>query len=192
MRKSDSLDFHEVSVWGLEAALNAAFEAGQALEQERVAENSVPRQEKNISFRDSKNTLREKLDQNLLAHFDALKQQEQISIGDLYQLQALCETNFYMVVEHEYTPADVEALLQFKDPLAAAMAAKDENTRDYTFPVADILKEMEAYERFPLAEKPEKAGPKRSASVRARLQDAMKELKEKPAPEAKSRDDGAR
>ena len=26
---SDSLDFHDVSVWGIEAALRAAFEAGQ-------------------------------------------------------------------------------------------------------------------------------------------------------------------
>ena len=28
-RKSDSLDFHEVSVWGLKRALEQAFEAGQ-------------------------------------------------------------------------------------------------------------------------------------------------------------------
>jgi hypothetical protein len=28
-RKSDSLDFHTVSVWGVEAALNAAFTAGE-------------------------------------------------------------------------------------------------------------------------------------------------------------------
>lgn len=29
-RNSDSLDFHDVSVWGVKAALLAAFEAGQA------------------------------------------------------------------------------------------------------------------------------------------------------------------
>lgn len=29
-RHSDRLDFHEVSVWGVKAALLAAFEAGQA------------------------------------------------------------------------------------------------------------------------------------------------------------------
>ena len=29
-RKSDSLDFHEVSVWSVEAALRAAFAAGAA------------------------------------------------------------------------------------------------------------------------------------------------------------------
>lgn len=28
-RKSDSLDFHDVSVWGVEQALLAAFEAGK-------------------------------------------------------------------------------------------------------------------------------------------------------------------
>jgi RNase adaptor protein for sRNA GlmZ degradation len=28
-RKSDALDFHEISVWNLKKALQAAFEAGQ-------------------------------------------------------------------------------------------------------------------------------------------------------------------
>ena len=31
-RKSDSLDFHEVSVWGVKSALMAAYEAGQQAE----------------------------------------------------------------------------------------------------------------------------------------------------------------
>ncbi len=34
-RKSDSLDFHEVSVWGLKAALAAAYEAGRDAERRR-------------------------------------------------------------------------------------------------------------------------------------------------------------
>lgn len=29
-RKSDRLDFHDVAVWSIEAALKAAFEAGKA------------------------------------------------------------------------------------------------------------------------------------------------------------------
>jgi len=33
-RKSDSLDFHEVSVWGVKAALEAAYAAGQAAARE--------------------------------------------------------------------------------------------------------------------------------------------------------------
>tara|TARA_B100000609_G_scaffold192043_1_gene181521 strand:+ start:623 stop:817 length:195 start_codon:yes stop_codon:yes gene_type:complete len=32
-RKSDSLDFHEVSVWTLKEALEAAFEAGRKADQ---------------------------------------------------------------------------------------------------------------------------------------------------------------
>jgi len=141
---------------------------------------------------DSKNILRDKLDESLFSHFDTLKQQENVSVGDLYNLQFLCDTHYYMKVEHEYTPADVEALLQFKDPLAVAMAAREENDRDYTFPVADVLNEMGARDIYPLAEKPEKTEQKHSASVRDRLQAAVKELREKPAPEVKPRDDGAR
>jgi hypothetical protein len=33
-RRSDSLDFHEVSVWSVRDALQAAFEAGQAAARE--------------------------------------------------------------------------------------------------------------------------------------------------------------
>ena len=33
-RSSDSLDFHDVSVWGVKAALQAAFEAGQKAAEE--------------------------------------------------------------------------------------------------------------------------------------------------------------
>ena len=141
---------------------------------------------------DPKTILRNKLDENLFAHFDTLKQQDNVSVGDLYTLQFLCDTHYYMKVEHEYIPADIEALLQFKDPLVVAMAAREENNRDYTFPVAEVLKEMGARDVYPLAEKPEKTEQKLSASVRDRLQAAVKELKEKPAPEAKPRDDGAR
>ncbi|MFO0873151.1 MAG: hypothetical protein U0575_04160 [Phycisphaerales bacterium] len=34
-RMRDALDFHEVSVWGVEAALIAAYEAGRAAERRR-------------------------------------------------------------------------------------------------------------------------------------------------------------
>jgi len=39
-RHSDGLDFHEVSVWGVRAALQAAFEAGQRAAQ---SAKSTPR-----------------------------------------------------------------------------------------------------------------------------------------------------
>ncbi len=38
-RQSDRLDFHDVSVWGIKSALEAAFEAG------RKAATSVPQQD---------------------------------------------------------------------------------------------------------------------------------------------------
>jgi hypothetical protein len=38
-RQSDRLDFHDVSIWGIKSALEAAFEAG------RKAATSVPQQD---------------------------------------------------------------------------------------------------------------------------------------------------
>ena len=35
-RKSDSLDFHDVSAWGVREALNAAYQAGMAAAQKTV------------------------------------------------------------------------------------------------------------------------------------------------------------
>lgn len=40
-RRSDSLDFHEVSVWGLKAALQAAFDAGKEEESTANAEKEA-------------------------------------------------------------------------------------------------------------------------------------------------------
>ena len=34
-RKSDALDFYDIGVWGLKAALEAAYEAGRAAERKR-------------------------------------------------------------------------------------------------------------------------------------------------------------
>ena len=36
-QRSDALDFHEVSVWGVKAALQAAFEAGKAAAEQENA-----------------------------------------------------------------------------------------------------------------------------------------------------------
>lgn len=40
-RNMDNLDFHEVSVWSLEKALKAAFEAGQAQAAQRLSKVTV-------------------------------------------------------------------------------------------------------------------------------------------------------
>ncbi len=39
-RKSDSLDFHDVSVWGVKSALEAAYRAGFEAAQKQAAERA--------------------------------------------------------------------------------------------------------------------------------------------------------
>jgi|GEM_PF-2018371 len=41
-RKSDSLDFHDVSVWGVRSALKAAFDVGNNAEPERAQQAAAP------------------------------------------------------------------------------------------------------------------------------------------------------
>lgn len=54
-----------------------------------------------------------------------------------------------MKAVHDYTSAEIEALLSFVDPLEVAFWCREENTYDVGLPICDILKEIHADERFP-------------------------------------------
>ena len=72
---------------------------------------------------DARRQLIEELDRSLLDHTAALGQKEGgPTIGDAYELQGMAERHYYLKVEHEFTAAEVEALLAFADPLAVAAA----------------------------------------------------------------------
>ena len=66
---------------------------------------------------DAKRLLLERLDDCLKVHADMLDAE---NIGAIYELQDLAELHYYLKVEHEFTPAEVEALLEFQDPLDVA------------------------------------------------------------------------
>lgn len=66
---------------------------------------------------DAKRLLMERLDECLKVHADMLDAQ---NIGSIYELQGLSELHYYLKVEHVFTPAEVEALLSFQDPLDVA------------------------------------------------------------------------
>ena len=66
---------------------------------------------------DAKPLLMERLDECLKVHADMLDAQ---NIGSIYELQGLSELHYYLKVEHVFTPAEVEALLSFQDPLDVA------------------------------------------------------------------------
>lgn len=61
--------------------------------------------------------LMERLDDCLKVHADLLDSQD---IGSIYELQDLAQLHYYLKVEHPFTPAEVEALLSFQDPLEVA------------------------------------------------------------------------
>lgn len=76
---------------------------------------------------DAKRLLMERLDECLKVHADMLDAQ---NIGSIYELQGFSELHYYLKVEHVFTPAEVEALLSFQDPLDVARWCWEENNHE--------------------------------------------------------------
>lgn len=98
-----------------------------------------------MEFKEALHQLRERLDDSLIHH---AKMTQRDNIGELYKLQAYSETHYYMKAVHDYTASEVEALLQFVDPLEVAYWCREENTHQVGLPIFDLLKEIHADERF--------------------------------------------
>ena len=127
----------------------------------------------------AKERLMNKLDQSLLNHAKALSSEDGPQIVEVYGLQSLAELHCYLKTVHPFDSAEVEALLQFDDPLRAASVCWEENSHEYSFPICDLLRETNAKERLPLAE-PE---PPKKLSIREQLRSAIKEARQKPSEE---------
>jgi hypothetical protein len=98
-----------------------------------------------MTEREAKALLMERLDDCLSVHADLVDPQ---NIGSIYDLQELSELHYYLKVEHEFTAAEVEALLSFQDPLDVARWCKEDNTHEHSFPICELLKEIDADKRF--------------------------------------------
>lgn len=101
-----------------------------------------------MTEREAKTLLIKRLDECLLAHAEAITAGGQPAIGDVYELQDLSAMHYYLKVEHTFTPAEVEALLHFKDPLNVARWCREENTHEHSFPICELIDRINAYERF--------------------------------------------
>ena len=112
---------------------------------------------------EGKQKLLAKLDESLLAHAIALSSTDNPQIVEVYGLQALAELHCYLKTVHQFDSAEVEALLQFDDPLWAASVCWEENSHEYSFPICDLLLETKAKECLPLAET---EPPKKPSSLR--------------------------
>ena len=129
-----------------------------------------------------------KLDESLLEHAKSLTAGGSPRIVDVYGLQELAELHCYLKTAHQFDPAEVDALLQFADPLAAADLCWQENPHEYSFPICDLLRETKAWDRLPHAE-PE---PPRKLSVREQLHAAMREARQHTPRENQTHDGGIR
>lgn len=136
----------------------------------------------------AKQQLMEKLDKNLLDHTKDLFAGKNPQIVDVYQLQELAEVHCYLKTAHQFDPAEVDALLQFADPLEVACYCWEMNSHEYSFPICDLLRETKAQERFELA-KPETPT---KLSVREQLRAAVKEARQHPAQEERAKGGEAR
>ena len=132
--------------------------------------------------------LLKKLDESLLAHAKDLSARDDLQIVDVYRLQGLAELHCYLKTVHQFDAAEVEALLQFADPLEAANLCWEENPHACRFPICELLRETGAKDRLPPAgpESPQKL------SVREQLRTAMWEARQQPALEERPKDGGAR
>lgn len=100
-----------------------------------------------------KRPLIEKLDKSLLDHMVAAGTKDGgPDILDAYKLQALAEIHYYLKVEHDFSAAEVKALMQFQDPLEVAEACWEERVPEYGFSICDLLDEIHADEVFPLVD----------------------------------------
>ena len=121
---------------------------------------------------EARKLLMERLDKNLLDHAQNLSAGDGPRIVDVYCLQGLAELHCYLKTAHEFNAAEVDALLQFADPLEAAQACWEDNPHEYSFPICELLEATQARDRFPLAEP---VPPLEKASVRERLRAAIQE-----------------
>ena len=158
-----------------------------ALEWSSLLNKSKWMEVKNIEF-EAKEKLMERLDANLLDHAKQLAAGDGPSIVEVYRLQGLAEMHCYLKTAHQFDPAEVEALLQFADPLNVAYYCGEMNSHEYSFPICDLLRETGAKDRLPLAE-PE---PPKKLSLREQLRTAMKEARQQSAPAERPRDSEAR
>lgn len=101
-----------------------------------------------MTEREAKTLLMNRLDECLLEHAEAITTGGRPAIRDVYELQDLSQMHYYLKAEHTFTPAEVEALLQFKDPLNVARWCKEDNGHEHSFPICELLDEINAYDRF--------------------------------------------
>lgn len=97
-----------------------------------------------------KRSLLDRLDRCLLKHsIDTGRKEGGPDILDMYKLQEMSEVHYHLKAEHDFSAAEVAALMQFADPLEVAVACWEERDPSDSFPICDLLEQIHAHERYP-------------------------------------------
>lgn len=94
--------------------------------------------------------LMKRLDQSLLDQAALLGAHP--TIEGVYRLQSLADTHCTLKTRHRLTLGEVQTLSEFADPLEVAHQCRMVNGFAEDWPICALLDEMNAYERFPLAD----------------------------------------
>ena len=135
---------------------------------------------------EGKELLWRRLDASLRRHAKALGGGEELpDIANIYELQEMAEVHCYLKTEHPFTSKEVNALLQFADPLEVAVACWEENPDRYDFDICQILYDKEDILRDFAPAEPERT---EKPSLLEQLHEGMDKARRqarKDAPEAK-------
>ena len=123
---------------------------------------------------EGKELLWRRLDESLRRHAKALGGGDGLpDIADIYRVQEMAEVHCYLKTEHPFTPMEVNALLQFADPLEVAVACWERNPDKYALDICKILDANDMFQNFAPAE-PERT---EKPSLRGQLHAAMDEAR---------------
>ncbi len=123
---------------------------------------------------EGKELLWRRLDESLRRHAKALGGGDGLpDIADIYRVQEMAEVHCYLKTEHQFAPQEVNALLQFADPLEVAVACWEQNPDKYALDICKILDANDMFQNFAPAE-PERT---EKPSLRGQLHAAMDEAR---------------
>ena len=103
--------------------------------------------------------LMKRLDQSLLDQAALLGAHP--TIEGVYRLQSLADTHCTLKTRHRLTLGEVQTLSEFADPLEVAHQCRMVNGFAEDWPICELLDEMNAFGRFPLAHPEEGTSHKR-------------------------------
>lgn len=129
----------------------------------------------------AKDALMKRLDENLMnaaaEYMEPRDSQGRPLIQNIYYLQGLADIHIYLKTVHEFTPREVNDLLQFEEPLRVASYCWEENPDQYCLRISDLIESLKLREQFALR-KEAKTAQEEKPSLRVQLRRAKREISE--------------